>query len=262
MREAALLAVLTLIGARANAQTGFLDRTVNTNGHVYRYQIYVPVDYTPRTAWPVVVSLHGNGRQGTDGIRQTGTDFAIRIRENGRPFPALVVFPQAQPGTRWFYPEMEALIVGELRQTIRDFHVDTTRLYLQGYSMGGTGSYRLALHRPNIFAAMIVVAGRVEDGPNYTAAEIEIDHRANPFLAASDPFAALAAKIKTLPIWLFHGDADTTVDVAQSRQLVAALERAGAHVRYTEYAGVDHLGVTSKAFADTALFKWLFAQHR
>ncbi len=262
MRKAALLAVLTTIGAGANAQTGFLDRAVNTDGHRYRYQIYVPADYTPKTAWPVIVSLHGNGRQGTDGIRQTGTDFAIRIRENGGPFPALVVFPQAQPGTRWFYPEMEALIVAELRQTISDFRVDTTRLYLQGYSMGGTGSLRLALHRPNTFAALVVVAGRVEDGPNYTAAEIEIDRRANPFLAAPDPFAALAAKLKHLPIWLFHGDADTTVDVAQSRQLVAALERAGAQVRYTEYAGVDHLGVTSKAFADSALFKWLFAKHR
>ena len=262
MREAALLAVLTISGASATAQTGFLDRAVNTNGHVYRYQVYVPVDYTPKTAWPVIVSLHGNGRQGTDGIRQTGTDFAIRIRENGPPFPALVVFPQAQPGTRWFYPEMEALIMAELRQTISDFRVDTTRLYLQGYSMGGTGSYRLALHQPNTFAAMVVVAGRVEDGPNYTAGEIEIDRRANSFLAAADPFSALADRIKHLPIWVFHGDADTTVNVAQSRQLVAALKRAGVQVRYTEYAGVDHLLVTSKAYADTALFKWLFAQHR
>jgi predicted peptidase len=262
MREATLLAALTVIGATANAQTGFLDRAVNTGGHLYRYQIYIPVDYTPKTAWPVIVSLHGNGRQGTDGIKQTGPGLAARIREDGRPFPALVVFPQAQPGTRWFYPEMEALIMAELRQTITDFRVDTTRLYLQGYSMGGTGSYRLAVHQPNTFAAVVVVAGRVEDGPGYTAAEIEIDRRANPFLAASDPFAALAAKIKHLPMWLFHGDADTTVDVAQSRQLVTALERAGVQVRYTEYAGVDHLAVTSKAYADTTLFKWLFAQHR
>jgi predicted peptidase len=262
MKGTALLTALTLVGLSANAQTGFLDRAVRTDGHLYRYQIYVPVNYTPKTAWPVIVSLHGNGRQGTDGIRQTGTDFAIRIRENGAPFPALVVFPQAQPGTRWFYPEMEALIMAELHQTIKDFRVDTTRLYLQGYSMGGTGSYRLALHRPNTFAASVVVAGRVEDGPNYTPAEIEIDKRANSFLAASDPFAALADGIKRMPIWVFHGDADTTVHVAQSRQLVAALTRAGAQVRYTEYAGADHINVTAKAYADTALFRWLFTQHR
>ena len=262
MREVAVVAVLALIGASAHAQTGFLDRVVNTDGHAYRYQIYVPNDYTPQTAWPVIVSLHGNGRQGTDGIRQTGTDFAIRIRENGRPFPALVVFPQAQSGTRWFYPEMEALILAEVRQTIREFRVDTMRLYIHGYSMGGTGAFRLARHQPTTFAAMIVVAGRVEDGPNYTVSEIAIDRQRNSFLGAADPFAALADGIKHLPIWIFHGDADTTVNVAQSRQLAAALKRAGAQVHYTEYPGVDHLAVTSKAYADTALFTWLFAQHR
>ena len=262
MREVELVAALAMIGASAQAQTGFLDRVANRDGHRYRYQIYVPNDYTSQTAWPVIVSLHGNGRQGTDGIRQTGTDFAIRLRENGGPFPALVVFPQAQPGTRWFYPEMEALILAELRQTIAEFRVDTMRLYLHGYSMGGTGTYRLALHKPHTFAAVIVVAGRVEDGSNYSAAEIEIDRRANSFLAASNPFTTLAGGIKQLPIWIFHGDADTTVNVAQSRQLAAALARAGAPVRFTEYAGIDHIGVTSKAYADTALFKWLFAQRR
>ena len=40
----------------------------------------------------------------------------------------------------------------------------------------------------------------------------------------------------------------------------SGLERAGAPVRYTEYPGVDHLAVTSKAYADPALFKWLFSQ--
>jgi predicted peptidase len=262
MKQAALIAALTAFGATAKAQTGFLDRVVSTGGHQYRYQIYVPADYTPTTAWPVIVSLHGNGRQGTDGIRQTGTDFAVRIRENGGPFPALVVFPQAQPGTRWFYPEMEALIMAELRQTINDFRVDTTRLYLHGYSMGGTGSYRLAFHQPNTFAALVVVAGRVEDGPNYTPSEIDIDRRANSFLGASDPFTTLAGGLKHLPIWIAHGDADTTVNVAQSRRLVAALKLAGSQVRYIEYAGADHLNVTARTYADTALFSWLFGQHR
>lgn len=262
MRETVLVTALAMLGTGAKAQTGFLDRTVNTDGHLYRYEVYVPVNYSPKTSWPVIVTLHGNGLQGTDGMRVTGPGFASRIRDNGGPFPAIVVFPQAQPGTRWFYPEMEALIMAELHQTIREFSVDTTRLYLQGYSMGGTGTLRLAAHRPNTFAALVVVAGRVEDGPRYSPTEIEIDRKANLFLAAPDPFEALAAKIKSIPIWLFHGDADTTVEVAQSRRLAAALERAGAQVHYTEYPGVDHTGVPSKAFADSALFKWLFAKHR
>ena len=262
VRHTLLLALAVVIAVPARAQTGFLDRTIATGGELYRYQVYVPADYSPNATWPVVVSLHGNGRQGTDGMQQTGTDFAIHVRENGVPFPAIVVFPQARPGTRWFYPEMEELVMAELRRTIAEFRVDTTRVFLHGFSMGATGGYRIALRWPTTFAALVAVAGRVEDGPPYSADEIAIDRRTNPFVAAVDPFATLAGGIKQIPLWIFHGDADERVPVEQSRQLVAALKHAGASVRYSEYAGVDHNGAPAKAYAEGELFRWLFSQHR
>ena len=262
MRNFLPLLLTLFVASPLGAQTGFVDRTVSVGGESYRYQVYVPANYAATTEWPVIVSLHGNGRQGTDGMFQTGTDFAIRIRENRAPFPSIIIFPQAKPGTRWFYPEMEDLVMAELRRTIAEFRIDTTRLYLHGYSMGGTGSYRIAFRWPTVFAAIVVVAGRVEDSPQYTPAEIEIDRQSTPFVTAPDPFATLAAGIKHIPIWIFHGDADETVRVDQSRKLVSALKLSGAPAHYTEYPGVDHNGAPSKAYAEAELFRWLLAQHR
>jgi predicted peptidase len=193
---------------------------------------------------------------------QTGTDFAIRIRENRAPFPAIVVFPQAKLGTRWFYPKMEQLVMAELDRTIAEFSVDTTRLYLHGYSMGGTGSYRLAYKFPDRFAAIVIVAGRVEPGVNYTPDEIALDRATNPVVANSDPFSALAAGLRQIPMWIFHGDADPTVPVDQSRRLVAALRSLGAPLRYTELPGADHGTAPPKAYAEADLFRWLLSQHR
>ena len=262
VRIVSLVAAVLLIASPLAAETGFLDRAITLHGETFRYQLYVPADYTSNKVWPVIVSLHGNGRQGSDGMLQTGTDFAIRIRENRAPFPALVVFPQAKVGTRWFYPEMEELVIAELERVTAEFRVDPTRIYLQGYSMGATGSYRLAFRWPEKFAALVVVAGRVEPGTAYSSAEIDIDRRTNIFVTAPDPFAALASGIKNIPIWIFHGDADEQVPVAQSRQLVSALKRVGAHVRYTEYPGVDHTIAPQKTYAENDLFGWLLAQHR
>ena len=262
MRNILLLVIAAFIAAPAKAQTGFLDRTITAGAESYRYQIYVPADYTPSKTWPVIISLHGNGRQGSDGMLQTGTDFAIRVRENRAPFPAIVVFPQAQVGTRWFYPQMQQLVMAELDRTIKEFRVDTTRLYLHGYSMGATGSYRLACKWPDRFAAVVVVAGRVEPGAQYTPEEIAIDRTANPVVAASDPFSALATRLRNTPIWIFHGDADEQVPVSQSRRLVAALKSIGAPVRYTEIPGADHNSAPPKAYAESALFRWLLSQHR
>jgi predicted peptidase len=255
------MAALT-VSSSAVAETGFLDRSITLNNQTYRYQVYVPAGYAPTKSWPVIVSLHGYGRQGSDGMLQTGTDFAICVRQNRARFPAVIVFPQAQPGTRWFYPAMEDLVIAELDRTIAEFHGDPTRVYLHGYSMGGTGSYRLAYKWPERFAAVIAVAGRVEPGARYTPEEIAIDRATNPVVATPDPFAALAARLRKTPMWIFHGDADTQVPVDQSRRLVVALKNVGALVRYTELPGADHDTAPAKAYAEAELFQWLLSQHR
>lgn len=42
------------------------------------------------------------------------------------------------------------------------------------------------------------------------------------------------------PVYIFHGDADETVHVNQSRRFVAALRDTGGEVRYLEWPGGDH----------------------
>ena len=56
------LACSTLTARAAAAQqltTGFLDRTVRLAGQEYRYQVYVPRDYSAERRWPVILFLHG-----------------------------------------------------------------------------------------------------------------------------------------------------------------------------------------------------------
>jgi predicted peptidase len=256
------LVIPLLIASSVEGQTGFVDQSVTRDGATYRYQVYVPTDYSPARGWPLIVSLHPNGRQGSDGMFATGTAFATRVRENRKPFPALVVFPQAQTDTRWSDSDMEELVIAELEATMARFRVDPARVYLHGYSMGGSGAYRIAYRWPDRFAAIISVAGRVVPAPPNTPAEIDRDRRTNLFLAATDPFGALAGRLKSIPIWLLHGDADERVPVGESRQLAAALKSVGAAVRYTEYPGVDHGAVAQRASAEDGVLDWLFAQHR
>ncbi|MDQ3686703.1 MAG: prolyl oligopeptidase family serine peptidase [Acidobacteriota bacterium] len=187
---------------------------------------------------------------------------AERIRQSPSRFPAIVLFPQAQVGTRWLNAEMQELVIAELDQTMAKFRADPRRIYLQGFSMGATGAYRIAYRWPERFAAIVAVAGRVEPGSRYTPEEIETDRRANPFVAEPDPFGALALLIRKIPVWLFHGDKDEGVPVEQSRRLVAALKKVKANVRYTEYPGVDHVGAPQKAFGETGMIEWLFRQRR
>jgi len=257
-----LLAVALLISCPAFAETGFLDRTIKLKGETYSYQVYIPAEYATAKLWPVIVYLHGDGRQGNDGLRPTMSGLADSIRQNRSLFPAIAIFPQAKIATRWLFPEMEELVIAELDHTIAEFHGDARRVYLTGFSMGAGGDYRIAYRWPHKFAAVVAIAGRVEPRSTLAPEDLAIDRRANPFVVEPDPFASLALRIKDVPIWIFHGDKDETVPVEQSRRLVAALKKAGADVRYTEYPGADHVGGLQKAFAETDMIAWLFKQHR
>jgi len=264
-RIAPILALLLALAAPAWAQSGFLDRAVTVGGVVHRYQVYIPAEPAPGgKPWPIILDLHGKGPEGFDGLRQTEAGMAQAIRGRRDQFPAIVVLSQAQPGRRWLDTDMQDLAMAELDRAVAEFHPDPSRVYLTGFSMGATGAYRIAYHWPRRFAAMMTIAGRVTtfDVLTYPEADKQADRVANPFVAAPEPFAALAQGLGRLPVLIAHGDADATVPVEQSRRLVAALKAAGADVTYRENPGGGHVSTAEKTYADPASMAWLLAQRR
>jgi len=265
LKAAFVLAILFAgFATAASAESGFLDRSVVAGGIRHRYQVYVPPGYDGRARLPVVVDLHGIGLQGDDGLQQTTIGLAAAIRKDRARFPVIAVFPQDQAGKRWLDADMEELAMAELDATAREFRTDPARTYLTGFSMGATGAYRIAYRWPHRFAAMAVIAGRITtaDVKTYSEADKAADRAANPFVGEADPFAALARGLGALPVAIFHGDADTTVPVEQSRRLAAALRAAGADLRYRETPGGNHYDTAEKTYGGEDFMPWLLAHRR
>jgi len=233
-----------------------MDRTVTIKEHTYPYTVYVPRNYDASRTWPVILALHGSGERGSDGVRQMQIGAAQGIRANPERVPAIVVFPQAPAETRWLGEPADAAMRA-LEEAIVEFHGDRDRIYVTGLSMGGYGTYHLALAYPDRFAALVVVCGGLFPHPTTTAVQ------QSPLVTdANDPYGFVARSLRHLPIWIFHGDADTTIPVEESRRMVEALRAAGApDMHYTEYAGVGH-NAWDRAYREPELWTWLFAQKR
>ncbi|NIP82575.1 MAG: hypothetical protein GWM90_26490 [Gemmatimonadetes bacterium] len=71
----------------------------------------------------------------------------------------------------------------------------------------------------------------------------------------------MTERVAHLPIWIWHGEADPVIPVDESRAMAAALEAAGADVRYTELEGVGH-NAWDPAYGSEELPRWLLAQRR
>ncbi len=222
----------------------------------------MPADFKRSHKWPVIVFLHDNGGRGVDGVSQTNTGLASVIRRDRDRVPAIVVFPQANPSSRWSSPVMQEQVLACLDATAKEFNGDPDRFYLIGYSMGGQGVLRLASRWPNRFAALVDISGTViAKSPSATNEQVALDVQTHPFLTAPDLYRGLAQVVAATPIWIFHGDADQSVPVEQSRQLVSALKSTGAKVRYTEYPGASH-EIEERALSEPELLKWLLSHKK
>ena len=221
---------------------GFLPRTVRLGTSTYRYQVYVPPNYSRNEKWPVILFLHGAGERGTDGVRQTEVGIGPAIRRYQERFPAVVVLPQCRGNAWWADPDMEAQALKALNQTVAEFNGDPQRLYLTGVSMGGYGVWHMASRHPEKFAALVSICG------------------GSP-LREGDRFAPIAERVARTPAWVFHGADDRVVPVGESRRMVEALRAAGAggRLRYNEYEGVGH-NVWTQALREQELLPWLLAQ--
>ena len=226
---------------------GFVARVYKDQSPAMPYRLFIPKGYEQSQKYPLILWLHGAGSVGKDNLKQISGASRLGTHiwttpENQAKHPAFVVAPQCPQNAgcwddgRTNEPGRYLLAVVKILNALQtEFSIDSARIYVAGQSMGGYGTWDLITKRPDLFAAAIPLCG----GGN----------------------AALAAAVRRMPIWAFHGDADPTVPVGLSRRMIAAIEQAGGHPRYTEYKGVGH-NVWERAFTEPELMDWLFSQRK
>src|SRR6266446_862198 len=91
------------------------------------------------------------------------------------------------------------MAVEQQKQTMREFHVDPSRVYLTGLSMGGHGTWYIAYRHAELFAAIVPICGWVRDFPQF---------RGSQPVVPGDSAAVMTSLVQHLgkvPIWIFHG---------------------------------------------------------
>lgn len=220
-----------------------------SGGKVFRYR-WAEKKAKDGSKVPLVVFLHGAGERGCDNFSQLRHGVGELIgyldaAEKG----FMLVAGQVPKGKRWVEvnwgakshsmseapSETLGLLIEFVDELLAGGKVDRRRVYVTGISMGGYGTWDLICRRPEIFAAAIPVCG----GGDRTR----------------------AGKIRSVPVWAFHGSADKAVPVSRSRDMVSALWKAGANAHYREYPDAGH-NVWSRTYGDKEVLGWFFRQRR
>ena len=201
---------------------------------IFPHLLYVPDNLAEGDKLPLIVFLHGIGERGTDPtlVRKWSLP---RYLDEGNELPAIVVSPQCPEDTKWeFIPEK---IIEFVDSIIATQPIDINRLYLTGFSMGGRGTWAVAVHAPEKFTALAPVAGRIP---------------------VKEGFLNEVCVLKNKPIWVFHGALDTAVEVENSDTIVQILRDCGAaNLKYTRYDDANHGQASDRAYSNIELYDWL-----
>lgn len=223
----------------------------NGKGDTLNYRMLFP-DYDTIRKYPLVIFLHGSGERGNDNEAQLKWGVSNFASEGMMSLhPAFVIAPQCVKDMGWanFSEKKNSteihlqpspskpmeLLIALIHQLIKDFRIDTNRIYITGLSMGGYGTYDAIERYPHLFAAAVPVCG------------------------AGD--VSKATSIAHIPIWIFHGAEDAAVNPLYSLDMLEALTKAGAHPGFTQYPEVGHFSWLG-AYSDPLMLEWLFRQHK
>ena len=195
------------------------------------YIVYTPEDLKP--GLPLIVFLHGAGERGTDLDLVNKNALPNYLNAGSLKIPAVVLCPQCPSGLVW---NNNVVALKQLIDKIAaQYEVDTNRISITGISMGGFGTWEMGITYPDYFCCIAPVCG---GGLSWRC-----------------------GALKEMPIWAFHGDADTVVPPKNSLEMVDAVNSNGGNAKLTIFHGVGH-NSWDPAYLDTKLVEWLLSQSK
>jgi predicted peptidase len=192
------------------------------------YAVFVHSKYDKEKKTPLMVALHGLGSNPKQILGYKG------LTEQAEKYGYVVVAPMGYNSKGWYGNSMpgkkqtdppnlgelsEKDVMNVLEIARKDFNVDKDRIYLMGHSMGGGGTWHLALKYPDLWAGLAPIAPAI-------------------FRPATE-----VSKIKHIPVILIQGDKDNLVPVAGARRWADAMKKNEMKYEYIEVAGGGHVDV-------------------
>ena len=224
------------------------------NGGHLLYRLFRPQQLDPEKKYPLIVWLHGYGKEefeqiGKGMLRHTQLVFESRERALELEFFFLAVqCPLDQRGffvTASTHSNAEAgappnipgdATIAIIDELLAKHPIDSNRITLVGISGGGTACWELAIEHPARFAAVAPLAS-----------------------SGGDP--ASVAKLQGVAVWAFHAKDDPGTPTDGDIRSMTALQAAGGNAALTLIEGNDH-DCWYFAFKDYRLLDWLLAQDR
>jgi len=195
------------------------------------YIVTTPTGYTKEEKLPLIVFLHGAGERGDD-INKLKIYCVPKLFCNDQDYNGervITLSPQC-PSYNYTWYDFKLDVIDLINSVAEEYNVDKDRISLCGISMGGFGTWEIAMQVPNMFSAIAPIC--------------------------SGGMSWRTWSLTKLPIRVYHGRRDDVVPFAYSELMVNAIKAQGGNVEFTAYDDLSH-NCWDRAFEESDLIHWL-----
>jgi len=217
------------------AKEGWVTGSARAAGGSRDYKLWVPPGLVNEKPAPLLMLLHGC----THGAEEMAEISGMNEVANRNHF--LVVYPEQSRLANllkcwnWFDPKHQSRDAGEpsilaeiVRQVCSLYGVDSERVYIAGVSAGGAMAVIAAATYPDLFSALAVAAGAEFQAAQGVSEGLVVMKQGGPdpvqqgraAFAAMKPGLARKSR-KRLPVIVFHGTEDASVNPVNANQIIA-----------------------------------------
>lgn len=202
--------------------SGITKKKIACIDHVKRhYYIYVSKNYNAQTKSPLIVYLHGsigNDLQHRDDDYFSDSPF-IKVADQ---LGGIVLFPMADYSSAWWTKVGTENIFSQIKKIKADFNIDDNKVFLSGFSDGGSGSFYLAMTKSSTFAGFIPLCG-------------------NPTVGASrSEFQNYLCNLYNRPMYVVNTDNDKLFPNFEIKPMIELAKKSGGEIIYNIQEGYDH----------------------
>jgi poly(3-hydroxybutyrate) depolymerase len=207
-------------GFPAPTRTGtLLDSTECLDGITRPWVLYVPSGYDPGVPTPMIVWLHGGVGRANIIDDPLGYIEEDRFRALAEEKAWLVLYPFGQHGATWWDRVGMANISHLVRTVKRDYNVDDDRVWMEGFSDGGSACFAHAMVAPTDYAAFVALNGHIGVG------------------SLSGDLPLYAPNLVNSPLYVITTREDPLYPSHKMRRTIERARSAGADILYREYGG-------------------------
>jgi poly(3-hydroxybutyrate) depolymerase len=195
------------------------------DGTAQPYTLSIPASYDPAKPTPLYIYLHGMshyvpdlGWDWTGGADRPG---GAGGAGGGRNYIRLECFGRGNNSFRW---AGETDVLEALASVEQRYNIDTNRIVLAGFSMGGAGSWQIGLHQPDLFCGLEIDAGVI-------GSLLNLDGNTPAQKASRATYGIMiphALNATAVPLVGYAGANDA--QLASSKNISAQLVRDGYHM--------------------------------